>query len=210
LPHDHSTKFSRKEEFMKASKSSWSILTTFSAVFLSILVMACEPATEKQDIPATQQDKIDVQQRLKELGIELPTPDAPIANYVQAVKVGNLVFLAGHTPKMPDGAYMTGKVGRDVDIDYGKEAARVTAINLLASLKGEIGDLNRVKRIVKVTGMVNATESFTSHPQVINGCSDLLVAVFGDRGKHARAAVGMASLPLDITTEIEMIVEVTD
>jgi len=195
---------------MRTSRSGLSIFTAFSALCLSIFVLGCKPATSTQDNSSSLQDKIDVEHRLKELGIELPVPDVPIANYVQAVKVGNLVFLAGHGPKKPDGKFMTGKVGKDVDIEYGKEAARITAVNLLASLKAEIGDLNKVKRIVKVFGMVNADESFTSHPQVINGCSDFLVAIFGDRGKHARAAVGMASLPMNFTTEIEMIVEVVD
>lgn len=195
---------------MRILKSGLSIFVALFAMCLSILILGCKPAVSTQDSSAAQQDRIDVELRLEELGIELPVPDVPIANYVQAVKAGNLIFLAGHAPKKADGEFMTGKVGKDVDIEYGKEAARITAINLLASLKAEIGDLNKVKRIVTVFGMVNADESFTSHPQVINGCSDLLVAVFGERGKHARAAVGMVSLPLNIVTEIEMIVEVAD
>lgn len=195
---------------MRILKSSLPRFTVFFAICLSLCLLSCKPATSTGDESSAQQDRIDVELRLKELGIELPVADTPIANYVQAVKAGNLVFLSGHGPKKPDGEFMTGKVGKDVDIEYGKEAARMTAINLLASLKAEIGDLNKVKRIVKVFGMVNAGESFTSHPQVINGCSDLLVAIFGERGKHARAAVGMVSLPLNIVTEIEMIVEVTD
>ena len=105
---------------------------------------------------------------------------------------------------------MTGRVGRDIGLQAAKEAARLTAVRLLSSLKAEIGNLNKVKRIVKALGMVNADESFTEHPQVINGCSDLRVAVFSDRGRHARAAVGMASLPFNIPVEIEMIVEVED
>ncbi len=150
----------------------------------------------------------DFEQRLQDLGVELFTPDPPVANYVRAVRTGNLVFLAGHGPRKPEGGYVTGKVGRDLDIPQAKEAARLTAITLLSTLKAEIGDLNKVKRIVRVFGMVNAVDSFTQQPQVINGCSDLLVEIFGDRGKHARAAVGMASLPIGIAVEIEMVVEV--
>ena len=155
--------------------------------------------------PAAQPD---VEQRLGELGIELFSPDPPVANYVRTVRSGNLVFLAGHGPRKPQGGYVTGKVGRDLSIEQAKKAARLTAITLLSSLKAEIGDLNKVKRIVRVFGMVNAVDSFTQQPEVINGCSDLLVDIFGERGKHARAAVGMASLPLGIAVEIEMIVEV--
>jgi enamine deaminase RidA (YjgF/YER057c/UK114 family) len=151
---------------------------------------------------------VDVEQRLKELGVTLHTPDRPLANYVHAVRTGNLVFLAGHGPRKPEGGMVIGKVGREIDLEQGKEAARLVAINLLSSLKAEIGDLNKVKRIVKVLGMVNADPSFTNHPEVINGCSDLLVAIFGDRGRHARSAVGMGSLPRNIPVEIEMIVEV--
>ncbi len=150
---------------------------------------------------------IDVEERIRELGIQLYTPEPPIANYVRAVQTGNLVFLAGHGPRKPEGGYVTGKVGEDIDIEQAKEAARLTAISLLSSLKAEIGNLNRVKRIVRVFGMVNCKESFTDQPQVINGCSDLLVEIFGESGKHARAAVGMISLPINISVEIEMVVE---
>jgi enamine deaminase RidA (YjgF/YER057c/UK114 family) len=152
----------------------------------------------------------DVEQRLKELGVTLHTPDRPLANYVHAVRTGNLVFLAGHGPRKPEGGMVVGKVGRELDLEQGKEAARLVAINLLSSLKAEIGDLNKVKRIVKVLGMVNADPSFTNHPEVINGCSDLLVSIFGDRGRHARSAVGMGSLPRNIPVEIEMIVEIEE
>ncbi len=148
------------------------------------------------------------EERLRQMGIELRRPPTPVANYVQAVRTGNLVFLAGHGPRKPDGSLMVGRVGSDLTLEQGKEAARLTGIDLLTSLKAEIGDLDRVKRVVKVVGMVNATESFTEHPKVVNGCSDLLVAVFGDRGRHARCAVGMGSLPFNIPVEIDMIVEV--
>ncbi len=152
------------------------------------------------------QDKID--QRLRELGIELPPASSPVANYVNAVTTSdNLVFLAGKGPQKTDGTYITGKVGRDLSIEEGYAAARLTGINQLAALKAHLGSLDRVKRIVKVNGMVNATDDFTNHPEVINGYSDLMVEVFGDKGKHARAAVGMNSLPRNIAVEVEMVVE---
>ncbi len=148
--------------------------------------------------------------KIKELGIELFTPKPPIANYVKAVQVGNLVFMAGHGPQKADGSYIQGKVGEDLTIEQGYEAARITAISILSSLKAEIGDLNKVKRIVKVKGMVNCPPDFKDQPKVINGCSDLLVEIFGENGKHARAAVGMGSLPSGIAVEIEMIVELKE
>jgi enamine deaminase RidA (YjgF/YER057c/UK114 family) len=152
----------------------------------------------------------DVEMRIKELGIELAEPGAPIANYVNSVRTGNLVFMSGKGPRNTDGTSITGKVGSDLTIDEGYAAAKQTAIQQLGALKAEIGDLNKVVRIVKVLGMVNAEPDFTDQPKVINGFSDLMVAVFGDRGKHARAAVGMGSLPSGIACEIEMIVEVQD
>jgi enamine deaminase RidA (YjgF/YER057c/UK114 family) len=152
----------------------------------------------------------DVEKKLKEQGIELLKPTAPVATYVKAVRVGNLIFLAGHGPVKPDGTYITGKVGKDFTLEQGYAAARQTAIALLSSLKEEIGDLNKVKRVVKVFGMVNCTENFTDQHKVINGFSDLIVNVFGEKGKHARSAVGMISLPLNIAVEVEMIVEVTE
>ena len=148
------------------------------------------------------------EEKLKQLGIELPTPSKPVANYVNAVRTGKLIYLAGKGPLKADGTYITGKPGKDLTIEQGYEAARVTAINQLAALKAEIGDLGKVKRIVKVLGMVNADPAFQDHPKVINGFSDLMVAVFGEKGKHARSAVGMCSLPLNIAVEVEMIVEI--
>jgi enamine deaminase RidA (YjgF/YER057c/UK114 family) len=150
----------------------------------------------------------DPEARLRELGIALPQPPTPVANYVTAVRSGNLVFLAGHGPCGAITDKQKGKVPRDRSIEEAYAAARDTGVCLIASLKKEIGDLRKVRRVVKVLGMVNATETFTDHPRVINGCSDLMVAVFGERGKHARAAVGMASLPVNLSVEIEMIVEV--
>ncbi|MEJ0054260.1 MAG: RidA family protein [Bacteroidota bacterium] len=152
--------------------------------------------------------KTDVEKKLKELGLTLPAPQKPIANYVKAVRSGNLVFLAGHGPSNADGTDISGKVGKDLTVPQGYEAAKSVGLNLLTSLKAEIGDLNKVKRIVKVLGMVNCTEGFTEQPKVINGFSDLMVAVFGEKGKHARSAVGMYALPNNISVEIEMVVEV--
>lgn len=149
-----------------------------------------------------------VDQRLKDLGLELPDAPEPIANYVGAVRTGNLVFLSGRGPRRDGRFVSTGKLGQTVTVEEGYEAARLTTLNLLASLKTEIGDLDRVRRIVKLLGIVNSDPSFTDQPRVVNGASDLLVSVFGDRGRHARAAFGAASLPMDTSVEIEMIVEV--
>ena len=150
----------------------------------------------------------DPEAKLKELGITLPKPSAPVANYVNAVRTGNLLFLAGKGPTGPDGKDVVGKLGRDLSVEQGYQAARYVAINQLAVLKAELGDLKKVKRIVKVLGMVNSDPAFGQQPDVINGCSDLLVAVFGDKGRHARSAVGMGALPHNIAVEIEMIVEI--
>lgn len=150
------------------------------------------------------------EERLMELGIELKEPSKPVANYVNVVRTGNLLFLAGKGPRTPDGTLIKGKLGKDLSVEQGYEAARAVAILQLAVLKSELGDLGKVKRIVKVLGMVNATEDFTDHPEVINGFSDLMVEVLGEKGKHARAAVGMGSLPRNIAVEIELIVEVED
>ena len=152
--------------------------------------------------------KIDFDKKLKELGIELPPPSKPVANYVKAVRTGNLLYLAGHGPSKADGSHFTGKVGKDLTLEQGAEAARLTGIAILSTLKDQLGDLNRVKRIVKVLGMVSCTEDFYDQPKVINGFSDLMVAVFGEKGKHARSAVGMYVLPFNTTVEIEVIVEV--
>ena len=152
----------------------------------------------------------DPEARLVELGITLPKPPPPVANYVNGVRAGNLIFLAGKGPKYPDGTELHGKLGADVSIEEGYDGARMTAINQLAVLKEMLGDLNKVVRVVKVLGMVNSTPDFVQQPAVINGFSDLIVDVFGERGKHARAAVGMTSLPRGQSVEIEMIVEVRD
>ena len=147
-----------------------------------------------------------VEQRLSELGLELPVARSPAATYVNAVRVGNLVFLSGAGPVAADGHVPVGKVGGDVTTDEAAAHARQVGLNLLAVLKHELGDLERVKRIVKLLGMVNAVPEFVEHSKVINGCSDLLVEVFG--AGHARSAVGVGSLPFGMTVEIEAIVEV--
>lgn len=148
--------------------------------------------------------------RLAALGLTLPATAAPVANYVPAVRTGNLLFLAGHIARDEQGRVIAGKVGRDLDEAAAALAARRTALALIATLKAELGDLARVKRIVRVGGFVNCTDDFTRQPAVINGCSDLLVAVFGDAGRHARAALGANALPLGTAVEIELVAEVRD
>ena len=151
-----------------------------------------------------------IEAKLSQMGLKLPAPGKPMANYVSAVRSGNLVFLSGHGPVLDDGSLITGKVGADLTLDEGYNTARQVALVLLASLKTEIGDLDRVRRVVKLLGMVNCTPDFTDQPRVINGASDLLVALFGEKGRHARSAVGMNALPMNIAVEIEMIVEIED
>ena len=149
------------------------------------------------------------EQKLKEMGVELIVPTKPVANYAKAVRTGNLIYLSGHGPTKADGTDIMGKVGKDLKVEQGVEAAKRTAISLLSTLSAELGgDLSRVKRIVKVNGWVNCTETFRDQPKVMNGCSDLLVAVFGEKGKHARTSLGTNALPSNIAVEIEMIVEV--
>ena len=150
------------------------------------------------------------EERIKEKGFELPAPPKPVANYVTAVRTGNLVFLSGHGPFRGDGTLITGRVGTDLTLEQGYEASLRTALLLLATLKAEIGSLDRVRRIVKLLGLVNCPADFTDQPKVINGASDLLVHVFGERGKHARSAVGVNVLPFNTPVEIEMIVEVEE
>lgn len=150
------------------------------------------------------------EQRAQELGLDLTRPATPVANYVPAVRSANLVFLSGHVPSAaPDASRPSGKLGADIDVDQGYALARRVAVAMLASLRAEIGSLDRVRRVVKVLGMVNATPDFIQHPRVVNGASDLLVEVFGETiGKHARSALGVGSLPGNVPLEIEMVVEV--
>ena len=153
---------------------------------------------------------IDFDQRLKDLNIVLAKPSPPLASYVKTVRTGNLIFMAGHGPDKPDGSRVTGRLGADLSIEQGQEAARSTGISLLSSLKAEIGDLNKVKRIVKVLGFVNSTPDFSDQSKVMNGFSDLMIEVFGDKGKHARSAIGMPTLPANWATEVEMVVEIEE
>ncbi|MFQ5828302.1 MAG: RidA family protein [Candidatus Methylomirabilia bacterium] len=146
--------------------------------------------------------------RLKELGITLPEPSKPIANYVRAVRVGNLLFLAGHGPQRGGQALTRGKLGKDLSVEEGYQVARQVGVNLLASARDALASLDKVKRVVKVLGMVASADGFGDQPKVINGFSDLMVEVFGEAGRHARSAVGMAELPMGIPVEIEMILEV--
>ena len=146
--------------------------------------------------------------RLKELGLTLPEQPKPVANYVPSVRVGNLLFVSGHGPYSDGKIKTAGKVGQDLTVDEGYQVARNVTMNCLASIRAALGDLDKVKRFVKLLGMVNCTEDFKEQPKVINGCSDLLVELFGSAGKHARSAVGMQALPFAIPVEIEMIVEV--
>lgn len=179
-------------------------------LFVNCIVILLMAGCNEQPKQETAGAYYDPEAKLKELQITLPEPPLPVANYVNGVRTGNLIFLAGKGPKQADGIELTGKLGVDVTIEEGYEGARLTAINQLAVLKDMLGNLNKVKRIVKVLGMVNSDPSFTEQPKVINGFSDLMVEVFGDRGRHARAAVGMASLPRGQAVEIELIVEVYD
>ncbi|OHV76969.1 RidA family protein [Rhizobium sp. LCM 4573] len=149
-------------------------------------------------------------QRLASLGIELPPSPPPIANFVTHVREGNLLYLSGQGPREADGHLHSGKVGGEVGVDQAYQHARLTGINLLAVMHDALGDLSRVKRVVKLLGMVNAVPQFEDHPSVINGCSDLFIEVFGDAGQHARSAVGFGSLPGNITVEIEAIVSLRD
>jgi enamine deaminase RidA (YjgF/YER057c/UK114 family) len=146
--------------------------------------------------------------RLEALGIVLPPPPAPIANYVPYVIDGSMLYLSGQGPREADGTLRTGKVGSDVTIEQAYNDARLTGLNLLSVIQAALGDLVRVRRIIKLLGMVNAASDFAQHPKVINGCSDLMIEVFGEDGRHARSAVGFGSLPDNITVEIEAIVAV--
>jgi enamine deaminase RidA (YjgF/YER057c/UK114 family) len=186
----------------------WTVLIVVAVPVWNVST-AFEPAgTERRADAQGAPPQADPEAKLKELGIVLAAPTAPIASYVNAVRSGNLLFLAGKGPLPKDGKPVVGRLGKDMSVDEGYQAARSTAIAHLAVLKHELGDLKKVRRIVKVLGMVNSDPSFTQQPAVVNGYSDLMVAVFGDNGKHARSAVGMAALPGGIPVEVEVIVEI--
>jgi enamine deaminase RidA (YjgF/YER057c/UK114 family) len=149
-----------------------------------------------------------IDKRLAELGISLPTPPAPVANYVPTVLAGQLLFCSGQVSTAPGGKAMMGKLGTEVSIEQGQEAARICAINLLAQAKGALGDLDRIKRCVRLGGFINSDPDFAQLPVVMNGASDLMVQIFGDAGRHARTTVGVAELPGDATVEVEALFEV--
>jgi enamine deaminase RidA (YjgF/YER057c/UK114 family) len=149
------------------------------------------------------------ERRLEELGLELPPQSKPVAVYVPAVITGNLLFTAGHIPRTPDGEVLQGRIGKDLTLEQGAEAARLVGLHILSTVRGTLGSLDRVVRLVKVLGMVNCTPEFTAQSQVVNGFSELMVQVFGDEaGKAARSAVGMGSLPLNTAVEIEAIFDI--
>jgi enamine deaminase RidA (YjgF/YER057c/UK114 family) len=147
-------------------------------------------------------------EKLKALGLQLPTPAVPVATYVPFVLVNGMLYLSGQGPRRPDGSYSIGKVGRDVSVEQAYLDAQLTGLNLLATVHMALGDLSRVRRVVKLLGMVNAVPEFGEQPKVINGCSDLFVNVLGEAGRHARSAVGFGSLPNNMTVEIEAILHV--
>ncbi|MDC0252559.1 RidA family protein [Chloroflexi bacterium] len=149
-----------------------------------------------------------IEEKLKELGIELKSPPTPVANYIPVQQTGNLIYLSGQGPRDESGNFITGKVGSNISAEEAYDLSRNTAINLLSAMNAYLGSLDKVVKIVKVFGMVNAEQNFIDHPKVINGCSDFFVEIFGDKGRHARSAVGMGSLPNNMAVEIEIIVEV--
>lgn len=148
------------------------------------------------------------EQKLAELGLTLPQVPVPVANYVPYRIVGDLLYLSGQGPKRPDGTYRPGRLGRDATIEEAYADAQLAGLQLLAVAKAALGDLSRIKAVVKLLGMVNAEPDFADHPKVINGCSDLLVNVLGEAGRHARSAVGMGSLPNAMTVEVEAILQI--
>ena len=176
-----------------------------ASVVLVLAFLAVDAAAQEGECP-----KVDAEANVKALGIEYYPPARTVGNFLPAVTVGKVMYLAGNGPKMPDGKFIIGKLGSgpgQLNVEQGYQASRLAAVSLLSAIKTEIGGINKVKRVVKVLGMVNSDPAFTEQPKVINGASDLLVQVFGDCGKHARSAVGVSSLIFDIAVEIEMIVE---
>ena len=149
-----------------------------------------------------------VEEKLKELGLNLPEPATPVASYIPCIKTGSLIFVSGQLPFKEGKLLYKGKVGKDITVEEGKLAAELCVLNALAVVKKEIGTLDKIKKIIRVSGFVNCTEDFESQPQVINGASDLLVNLFGDKGKHTRIAIGVNSLPLGSSVEIDFIFEI--
>ncbi len=149
-----------------------------------------------------------IETKLAALGLTLPDAPAPVANYVPTCLAGGLLFISGQVSRRGDGQVLTGKLGDGLDVAAGREAAKVCALNILAQAKAALGSLDRIERVVKLTGFVNSSPTFNGHPQVVNGASDLLVEVLGDKGRHTRSAVGVAALPVDAAVEIEAILAV--
>ncbi|KAJ8604156.1 hypothetical protein CTAYLR_008576 [Chrysophaeum taylorii] len=150
-----------------------------------------------------------IEARIAELGIELPPPGSPKGSYALASRCGNLVLLSGHLPAR-GGDLIKGKVGKDISVEDAKEAARLVGLNLISTLKAELGDLDKVAKIQKLDAFVNCTDDFESHPAVVNGCSDLMFEVFGEAGRHSRSAVGANSLPLNVPIEIDAVVQLKE
>jgi len=149
-----------------------------------------------------------IEEKLNQMGLQIPENPGVAGSYVPGVKTGRLVFLSGAIPKSPDGSLISGKIGKELTVQEGQKAAIAATLNLLSNLKTVIGDLNKIERVVKVNGMINSTPEFEEHPEILNGCSDLLVELFGEKGQHARSAIGVSSLPFNVPIEIEMVVEV--
>jgi enamine deaminase RidA (YjgF/YER057c/UK114 family) len=149
-----------------------------------------------------------IDRRLAELGVTLPAAPAPVANYVPYYQAGDLLFISGQISRTGDGKILAGKLGAEVNVEGGREAAKACALNILAQAKAALGSLDRIERIVKLTGFVNAVPAFVDHPQVVNGASDLLVEVLGDKGRHTRSAVGVGGLPANSSVEVEAIIAV--
>ena len=195
-----------KQMFRRAFLRDALLVGTGAAGVMLWQSLADRGAGEAQAQSATGQD---AEKRLRELGIKLPDPPKPVAVYVPAVRVGDTLYASGHGPRRPDGTVVRGKVGKDLTLKQGYEAARLVGINVLSTVRSTLGSLDKVVRLVKVLGMVNCTPDFTQQPQVINGFSELMVQVFGETlGKGARSAVGMGSLPGNIAVEIEAIFQV--
>lgn len=190
-------------------------MKSFTFLFSMLFFLSCGPEAPTRNLSEMQAQNqpqvpadYDPEAKLQGLGIQFRDQGTPVANYVHAVRSGNLIFLAGKGPNQANGENIVGKLGQELTVEEGYAAAREVAINQLSVLKAELGNLNKVRRVVQVKGMVNAIPEFTDHSKVINGYSDVMVAVFGEAGKHARAAVGMGSLPGNMAVEVEMVVEV--
>lgn len=177
---------------------SYAIFEIFFMKYILPLLFVCFVSTATAQTP---------EEKLSKLGIKLPQMSAPVASYVNVVRVGKLLFLSGKGPQKENGEYITGKAGKDLTVEQAYEAAKLTGINQLAVLKAELGSLKKVKRIVKVSAFVNSADDFYDQPKVVNGFSDLMMQVFGDKGKHARTSIGVNTLPFNIAVEVELIVE---